>query len=144
MRIDRRTNIKQNGVSKTMQTRIKSHVRAENLDVQGNISVVREWKESRSKVYFVNVATVKCALDRSKHGCRIKMNWLVSFGAEISKLNNKLWNSYMTIILYYHQCALKIFSLLCYSKFGPLCKILCSTFTIERRFSLSFACLEFL
>ena len=53
-------------------------------------------------------ATVKCALDRSKHDCRIKMNWLVSFRAEILKMNNKLWKSYTTIILYHHQWALKI------------------------------------
>ena len=55
-----------------------------------------------------SVATVKCALVSSKHGCRIEMNWLVSFGAEILKMNNKLCDSYKTIILYYHQCAIKI------------------------------------
>ena len=63
------------------------------------------------------------------------MNWLVSFGAESSKLNKKLWNSLTIIILYYYQCALKNFvhscateSLTRYVNFCVLLSVLISDF----------------
>ena len=50
------------------------------------------------------VVTIKCALDRSvynvmKKDYRIKINCFVLFGAQMSKRNIKLWNSYKTIVL---------------------------------------------
>ena len=62
-----------------------------------------------------SVVTIKCALDRSAykgitHGHSIKINCLVSVGAEMSNRNIKLWNSYTKIFFYYQQCAIIILS----------------------------------
>ena len=84
-----------------------------------------------------SVATVKCALDRSvyrgiKHSHRIKINPFVSLGAEMLNRNIRLWNSSITKVV-----PIKVGSLLCYNKFGPLRKFLFSTYSIDKRLSVS-------
>jgi len=66
-------------------------------------------------------------------GYMIKINCLVSVGAEMSYRNIKLWNSSVTRVVLIKFC-----SLLCYSKFGPLCKFLFSTLVLISDFLFLF------
>jgi len=63
---------------------------------------------------------------------RIKINCVLSVGAEKLNRNINLWNSSINKLV-----PIKIYSFLCYSKFGPLRKFRFSAFSIDKRLSVS-------